>query len=154
MSKVTWDHMGHCFTSHLNGMPKVSYLTSRMTLQVCQKNTMCKFLVENHFTWYALFNKCIYYSKQLCLHSLGRTSGKSSLFSPLCRAYQCVRLATHMSTLYFRRFSPLRDVIWRQPDQANMHVFVLVQFLEKSHTKQGCHMSWIMHSRLFQSWFF
>ncbi len=40
-------------------------------------------------------------------------------FSPLCRGYRRVRLATHLRTLYFRRFSPLRDVIWRQPDQVN-----------------------------------
>ncbi len=52
-------------------------------------------------------------------YSLGRTSGKSSPFSPLCRAYRRACLATHMRTLYFRRFSPLRDVMWRQPDQVN-----------------------------------
>ena len=52
---------------------------------------------------------------QVSCHSLGRTFGKSSPFPP----YQHVRLATHVRTLYFRRFSPLRDIIWRQPDQVN-----------------------------------
>ena len=55
-------------------------------------------------------------------YSLGRTSGKSSSFSPLWRAYRHERLATHIRTLYFRQFSPLRDVIWRnwrQPHQVN-----------------------------------
>ncbi len=32
-------------------------------------------------------------------------------FSPLYRAYWLVRLATHMRTLFFQRFSPLHDVI-------------------------------------------
>ncbi len=52
-------------------------------------------------------------------HSLGRTSGKSSLFSPLCRAYRCVHLATHMHTLYFRRFFPFawRNVTSAQPSE-------------------------------------
>ncbi len=57
-------------------------------------------------------------------HSLGRTSGKSSLFSPSCRAYRCVRLATHICVhCIFGDFSPLRDVMWRQPDQANKNYF-------------------------------
>ncbi len=55
-------------------------------------------------------------------HSLGRTSGKSSPFSPLCRAYRCARLATRMRTLHFRRFSPSCDVIWRQPDRVNVFI--------------------------------
>ena len=42
---------------------------------------------------------------------------------PLCLpfvvAYQCARLATHMRTLRSWRFSPLCDVVWRQPDQEN-----------------------------------
>ncbi len=44
-------------------------------------------------------------------YSLGRTSGKSSPFSPWCRAYWHVRLATHMRTLYSRRFCELRKLL-------------------------------------------
>ncbi len=57
----------------------------------------------------------------MAMHSLGRTSRKSSPFF-LCCAYHCARIATHMRTLYFQRFSPLLDIIWRQSDQANASV--------------------------------
>ena len=71
-------------------------------------------IYESDFTW-------------IVLYSLGRTSGKLSPFPPLCRAYRRVRLATHMRTLYFRRFSSLRDIIWRQPGQVNQ-VSLIVSF--------------------------
>ncbi len=51
------------------------------------------------------------------------------LFFPLCRAYRCVHLATHMRTLYFWWFCPLRvpcDVIWRQWLSVDLYVTIWV----------------------------
>ncbi len=59
---------------------------------------------------------------------LGWTSGKSSPFSPLYRAYRRVRLATHMRILYFQPFSPSCDVIWRQADQVNNTLVINFHF--------------------------
>ncbi len=83
------------------------------------KGVFCDFLKKKSYVYILVFDWSIWPFFASLKYSLGRTSGKSSPFSPLCRAYRLARLATHMRTLYFRQFSPLRDEMWRQPDQVN-----------------------------------
>ncbi len=87
-------------------------------------------------------------------HSLGQTSWKLSTFSPLCYVYRCVRFAIHthsLHTLYFQRFYLLRDLIWRQSEQANISCINRItsqpHFFKHSETwGTASQCKWWMHS--------
>ena len=81
-------------------------------------------------------------------YSLGWTSGKSSLFSPSCRAYQCVRVATHMRTLYFQRFFPFpwRNVTSARPSECFRRPWKIHYYIAAPQSKNAASTN-IKHSR-------